>query len=123
MQESGKKTKEMTFDELKENAAELKRTGIDPTPLVRRLHKRIAGSFASLAFVLIGLPLAITTRRSEKSIGIGLALVLVTVYWLLLAFGQILATKNIIPIWLAMWFGNITLTAIGLIMMYFTVRK
>ena len=123
MQETGKKTKEMTFDELKENARELKKRGIDPTPLIRRLHKRIASSFASLAFILIGLPLAITTRRSEKSIGIGLALVLVTIYWLLLAFGQVLATKGIFPIWLAMWFGNITLAVVGLIMMYFTVRR
>ena len=123
MRESGKKTKEMTFEELKKNARELEDSGIDPTPLVRRLHKRIAGAFASFAFVLIGLPLAITTRRSEKSIGIGLALCLVTIYWLLLALGQILATKNILPIWLAMWFGNITLIIIGSIMMYFTVRR
>lgn len=123
MQESGKKNKEMTFDELLENASELKKRGINPTPLIRRLHKRIASSFASFAFILIGLPLAITTRRSEKSIGVGLAFGLATIYWLLLAFGQILATKNIFPIWLAMWFGNITLIAIGLTMMHFTMRK
>ena len=123
MRESGKKNKEMTFDELLENASELKNSGIDPTPLIRRLHKRIASSFASFAFVLIGLPLAITTRRSEKSIGIGLAFALATIYWLLLALGQILATKNIFPIWLAMWFANIVLVVIGLIMMHFAVRR
>ena len=123
MNESGKNTKEMTFDELLQNADELKKSGIDPTPLVRRLHKRIASSFASLAFVLIGLPLAITTRRSEKSIGVGLAFGLATIYWLLLAFGQVLATKDVLPIWLAMWFGNITLIVIGLIMMYFVMRR
>ena len=123
MQESNKKNKEMTFDELMQHAKELKERGIDPTPLMRRLHKRIASSFASFAFVLIGLPLAITTRRSEKSIGVGLALALVTIYWLLLAFGQILATKNILPIWLAMWFGNIVLIVIGIVTMYFTVRR
>jgi LPS export ABC transporter permease LptF len=123
MQESGKKSKEMTFDELIKNANELKKTGIDPTPLIRRFHKRIASSFASFAFVLIGLPLAITARRSEKSIGIGLAFGLATIYWLLLALGQVLATKHIFPIWLAMWFGNITLIIIGLTLMYFTVRR
>lgn len=123
MQETGKKNKEMTFNELLKSAGDLKSAGIDPTPLIRRLHKRIASSFASLAFVLIGLPLAMTTRRSEKSIGIGLAFALATIYWLLLAFGQILATKNIFPIWLAMWFGNIVLITIGLIMMYFAVRR
>ncbi|MBL7070774.1 MAG: LptF/LptG family permease [Candidatus Omnitrophica bacterium] len=123
MREHGKKNKEMTFDELLANAEKLKKKGIDPQPLIRRLHKRIASSFASFAFVLIGIPLAITTRRSEKSIGIGLAFVLATAYWLLLAFGQILATKNIIPIWLAMWFANIILISIGVILMHITVRK
>ncbi|MEA3305747.1 MAG: LptF/LptG family permease [Candidatus Omnitrophota bacterium] len=123
MQESGKKTKEMTFNELRKNAEQLKKTGVDPTPLIRRLHKRIAVSFASLAFVFIGIPFAITARRSEKSIGMGLAIILATIYWLLLAFGNVLATKEIIPIWLAMWLGNIVLIAIGVITMHFTVRK
>lgn len=123
MDEGGKKNKEMTFDELLKNADRFKKKGIDPTPFIRRVHKRIASSFASLAFVLIGLPLAITTGRSEKSIGIGLAFGLATIYWLLLALGQVLSTKNIIPIWLAMWFANIILIAAGLIMMYFTTKR
>ena len=123
MQESGKKNKEMTFDELKRNARELKEKGVDPTPLIRRFHKRIAVSFASFAFVLIAIPLAMTARRSEKSIGLGLAIVLATIYWLLLAFGNVLITKSIFPVWLAMWFGNIVLITIGMIMMHFTVRK
>ncbi|MDD5680233.1 MAG: LptF/LptG family permease [Candidatus Omnitrophica bacterium] len=123
MQESGKKTKEMTFDELKDNIAELKKSGIDPTPLQRRLHKRIAECFASFAFVLIGIPLAINTRRSEKSIGFGISLALIVIYWLLSALGTVFVTKDILPIWLAMWFGNIVLIVIGAIMMYITVRR
>lgn len=123
MQESGKKTKEMTFEELKANAAELKKSGIDASPVERRLHKRIADSFASLAFVLIGIPLAITTRRSEKSIGFGISLALIVIYWLLAALGQVFVTKNILPIWLATWFGNIVIMGIGIIMMLVTMRK
>ena len=123
MQESGKKTNEMTFDEIKANMAELQKSGIDTTPLTRRLHKRIAESFASFAFVLIGIPLAITTRRSEKSIGFGISLALIVIYWLLAAVGTVFATNNIMPVWLAMWFGNIVLIIIGAIMMFITVRK
>lgn len=123
MEEYNKKSKEMTFDELRENARQLSEKGINAGPVMRRLHKNIASSFASLAFVLMGIPLAITTRRSEKSIGIGLAFGLATIYWLLLAFGQVLSTQNILPIWLAMWFANIVLITLGLIMMYLSVRK
>ena len=123
MQESGKKTKEMTFDELRNNIQDLRKSGIDPTPLERRLHKRIAESFASFAFVLIGIPLAITTRRSEKSIGFGISLALIVIYWLLSALGTVFVTKGILPIWLSMWFGNIVLITIGVIMMCITARK
>lgn len=123
MQESGKKTKEMTFDEIRANISELKKSGVDAAPLKRRLHKRIAESFASFAYVLIGIPLAITTRRSEKSIGFGISLALIVIYWLLAALGTVFANNNILPIWLAMWFGNITLIIIGSVMMYITARK
>jgi lipopolysaccharide export LptBFGC system permease protein LptF len=123
MQESGKKTKEMTFDEIRANIQELKKSGIDTTPLARRLHKRIAESFASFAFVLIGIPLAISTRRSEKSIGFGISLALIVIYWLLAAFGTVLVTKGLVPVWLGMWLGNILLIATGGIMMFLTVRK
>ncbi|MFH0839642.1 MAG: LptF/LptG family permease [Candidatus Omnitrophota bacterium] len=123
MQESGKKTKEMTFAELKQNAAELKKSGIDATPVERRIHKRIADSFAPLAFVLIGIPLAITTRRSEKSIGFGISLALIVIYWLLAAVGQVFVTKDILPVWFATWFGNIVIMSIGISMLYVTVRK
>lgn len=123
MQESGKKTKEMTFDEIRANISELKKSGVDAAPLKRRLHKRIAESFASFAYVLIGIPLAITTRRSEKSIGFGISLALIVIYWLLAALGTVFANNNILPIWLAMWFGNITLIIIGSVMMYMTARK
>lgn len=123
MQESGKKTKEMDFAEIRQNIRELQKSGVDATPLKRRLHKRIAESFASFAFVLIGVPLAITTRRSEKSIGFGISLAIIVIYWLLSALGTVFATKNIMPIWLAMWFGNIVLIIIGSILMYLTARK
>jgi len=123
MRESGKKTKEMTFEELLTQASELELKGVDSTPLVRRFHKRMASAFASFAFVLIGVPMAMTAKRSEKSIGVGLAFVLATVYWLLLALGQVLATKGIMPIWVAMWLANITLTSFGIILIFFWVRR
>lgn len=123
MQESGKKTKEMTFDEIKANMSKLEKSGADAAPLKRRLHKRIAESFASFAYVLIGIPLAITTRRSEKSIGFGISLALIVIYWLLSALGTVFATRNIMPVWFAMWFGNITLIIIGSVMIYITARK
>lgn len=112
-----KKTKDMTFREIKNEMEDIKASGIsDVTPLLTRIHKKIALSFSGLAFILIGLPLAIRTHRSERSIGFGLSLAVYMIYWLLLAIGNVCAINKILPSWLAMWFGNIVFVIIGIVL-------
>lgn len=119
-----KKTKDMTFREIREEIEEIKAAGIaDVSPLLARIHKKVALSFASLAFVLIGLPIAVKTHRSEKTIGFGISLAILVVYWLLLATGNICAIKKIFPPWLAMWIGNIVFMAIGAFLLYKTAKR
>lgn len=119
-----KKTKDMTFRELNEEMKNIKATGIaDVSPLLTRIHKKIAMSFAGLAFVLIGLPLAIKTHRSEKSIGFGISLAILIVYWLLLATGNVCSIKKIMPPWLAMWLGNIIFITVGTLLFYKTAKR
>ena len=66
--------------------------GIKATyPLSAEIHNKIALSFSSLAFLLISIPLGVTTKRSEKSISFGISLALMTLYWLLLIGGKSLA--------------------------------
>ena len=119
-----KKTKDMTFHEIGEEMENIKASGIaDLNPLLTRIHKKVAMSFASLAFMLMGLPLAIRTHRSEKSIGFGLSLVVLIIYWLLLAVGNVCAIRNLLPPWIAMWLGNIIFIAIGALFLYKTARR
>ncbi|MBL7068299.1 MAG: LptF/LptG family permease [Candidatus Omnitrophica bacterium] len=119
-----KKTKDMTFRELKTEMKEVKDEGIlDVDPILTRIHKKIAISFSSLAFILIGLPLAVRTHRSEKSIGFGISLVVLITYWLLLATGNVCAINKILPPWLAMWLGNIIFMAGGIILLYRTAKR
>ncbi len=119
-----KKSKDMTFQELKEEIKIVREQGIvDVSPLLTRIHKKIASSFSPLAFILIGLPLAITTRRSEKSIGFGISLVILVVYWLILAAGNVLALKKMLSPWFAVWMPNIIFMITGSCMLHKMGKK
>ena len=122
MKQSGevsKKPKDMMVRELRDEIERLGKEGIKATyPLSAEIHNKIAMSFSSLAFLLIGIPLGITTRRSEKSISFGISLALMTLYWLLLIGGKTLAQKGMAPPFLALQFSNLIIGAVGIILFY-----
>lgn len=77
-------------------------------------HKKFAIPVACPVFVLIGLPLAIRTRRGGMTIGFGMALGFFLVYWAFLMGGEQLADRGYMEPWLAMWQANILLGGAGL---------
>ena len=114
-----KKPKDMMIRELKDEIDRLGKEGIKATyPLSAEIHNKIAISFSSLAFLLIGIPLGITTRRSEKSISFGISLGLMTLYWMLLIGGKTLAQKGMAPPFMALQFSNIFIGSIGILLFY-----
>ncbi|MDP2044365.1 MAG: LptF/LptG family permease, partial [Candidatus Omnitrophota bacterium] len=62
-----KKYKEMTIRELKKEAKKLKAEGIDPAPLIAKIHEKLALAFSCFIFMLLGSSLGMITRRREKS--------------------------------------------------------
>ncbi len=108
-----KKPKDMTIEELSREAAKLKTEGVDPTPLITEINGKISLAFSCFVFILLGLPLAIITRRREKSINFGLAFLVVGIYYLLLIGSEALALRGYINPQIAMWIPNITLGLIG----------
>lgn len=113
-----KKPKDMTIQELTNEAMRLKREGIDPTPLVTEINKKISLAFSCFVFILLGCPLAIITRRREKSVNFGLAFVIVGIYYLLLMGSEALSLQGYLDPTLAMWLPNILLGGVGLILTY-----
>ncbi len=110
----GKKPKDMTFAELRHEIDELAAQGIDPSPLEAERHRRLATSASVFAFVLVGMPLAIRTRRAERSIGFALSLGLILLYYLLLLGGQSLAIEGTVPAIPALWLPNALMVLVGL---------
>lgn len=114
----GKKPRDMTIRELEEEIAKLKKEKVDPTPLVTQIHEKISLAFSCFVFMLVGIPMAIITRRREKSINFGIAFLIVGVYYLILLASEAFSLQGYIFAPLAMWLPNILLGTAGLFLTY-----
>ena len=121
--ELGMKPKDMSLAQLKTEAEKLRTQEIDSTPLKIELHRRIAMAFSPLAFILIGIPLGITTRRSQRSIGLGLSLVVFLGYYAIIVIGQGLAQRGLVPPGPALWLSNIVLLLVGFLLLWRSSRR
>ena len=119
----GKKPKDMSIRELSAEIERLGESGIKATySLSAEIHNKIAMAFSSLTFLLIGIPLGITTKRGDKSMSFGLGLIVVTLYWTLLIGGKALAQKGLLSPFLSLEFSNILLGFTGLVLYRKLVR-
>jgi len=97
----------------------------DRTLQVYRLEyfKKFSIPFGALCFVFLAFPLGLEARRSGKSVGFGLGLLISVLYWALLLGGQTLGTRlGWHPFW-AMWAPNLIMLAAGLVMWAAQARK
>ena len=113
-----KKPKDMTLKELRGEIKKLYSSGVDPAPLVTEMNKKIALSFSCIVFILLGAPLAIITRRREKSINFALAFLVAGIYYLLLLGAEALSIQGTLAPRTATWLPNILLGSVGLILTY-----
>jgi LPS export ABC transporter permease LptF len=113
-----KKPKEMSIQELTNEINKLKTEGIDPTPLITEIYEKITLAFSCLVFILLGSSVAIITRRREKSINIGMAILIIIVYYPLFIGCEALAIEGYIAPQIAMWIPNIIFGIIGVILTF-----
>ncbi len=113
-----KKAREKSIKEILLDIKNLSEETIAVIPLSIELHKKLALAFSSLVFVLVGIPLAITTHRRERFVGFGLAIVLFLIYWGIMLTGIAFAIRGIIPPWLGVWSADILLFGTGVVMFY-----
>jgi lipopolysaccharide export system permease protein len=113
-----KKLKDMTIQEINTEMQKLKKEGIDTSPMLTEINKKISLAFSCLVFILLGSSLAILTRRREKSINFGLAFLIMGVYYLLLMGSEALSLRGLLNPILAMWLPNIIFGTIGIALTY-----
>lgn len=87
------------------------------------IQKKYSIPAASLAFILIGAPLGIRTRRGGMGMAIAVAIGLFMLYWAFLIGGEDMADRGLIsPFW-AMWSCNILIGSVGLYLCYIVVTE
>jgi lipopolysaccharide export LptBFGC system permease protein LptF len=103
------------------NASENKEKSRDITIAI---HRRLSPSFASLAFVLIGIPIGIMSRMGNIIVGFFISFgILLVVYYPLLIWGDVLASDSGFPIAPSMWGANIVISVIAAALLFKIFRK
>ena len=125
-----KKFKDMTIRELKAEIASFKAAGVtsdhiekEIREMLTEIHRKIAMAFSSFVFVLVALPLAINTKKREKSMGFAISLMILLVYYLLLFGGMALSLRNIIPPIMGVWIANAVYFIIGTLLTFVIIEQ
>jgi lipopolysaccharide export system permease protein len=118
-----KKVKDLTIDELLEKMQagnpELKEKENFLKVLQTEFHKKISFSFAALFLVLVGLPLAVITRRGEAIISFSLSIAVIAIYYIFFVLMKTVAIQSPIPAWIALWLPN----GLMVVVSYFLMRR
>lgn len=114
-----KKPEEMTIKELKQHIKALQNEFIKTSNLEVELQQRLAIPMASLVFAMIGTPLGLQPHRSSSSIGLGLSIIIILIYYAVMTVCTALGQGGVIPPVIAAWTPNI----LGLIVGALFVRR
>lgn len=108
-----KSLREMTKQELKTEITRLQQNKVNAQSIVVEYHLRNVIPFACLAFAMIAIPLGLRPKQSSKSLGFGLSLILILLYYVLLITGITLGERGFVKPILAVWLPNIIIGAVG----------
>ena len=81
------------------------------------IHYRFALPVASFVLALVGTSLGLSTRKGGKAVGLILTMVLVFIYYIIMAFGWSLAKQGRLPPLIGLWLANVIFAVAGVVML------
>jgi lipopolysaccharide export system permease protein len=87
--------------------------GLPVTFMETEYYLRWAISFAAVVFVIVGLPISFMIKKGSKSIGLGVCLLIIGVYYFLLITGITTAEKGRFAAKYALWLSDMILLCAG----------
>ena len=112
------KPKYMRLSDLMGRIRLTKELNQDATELEVELNQRIAFALSPIAFLLLGLPLAIRTSRRETSIGLFLSVILAGVFFLAIILCESFCSFPWLYPQYLLWLPNIIYQIAGAVMTY-----
>lgn len=114
IQKKQKDLDEMTIRELREQRLAYRAAHEDTAEIDMTVQQRFTLPLASFIFALIGAPLGVQKQRSSSSVGFGLSVVIIFVYYAVMTFTGSIGKGHVIPPELAAWMPNLIAVAVGM---------
>ena len=86
-------------------------------------YRKLSFSFAALVFSILGAPLGIFSKRTGKSMGFGMSILLISLFFFFLFLGNILLKKYFFPPFLSSWLPNIVLFLLGSFFVFYRLNS
>jgi lipopolysaccharide export system permease protein len=94
----------------------------DHEAVLTQIHRRLAFPLAGMLLAVLSVPLGIQPVRTGRSAGALTAVAVMGAYWLLFSAGEIAAENAYLPAWLALWFPNAAVAALGAWLLHRSTR-
>ena len=118
MSESQKKPDEMTIRELRDQIKLLDENAVDTNKMKVEMYNRFAMPMASLVCAIVGAPLGMQKQRGSSSIGFGISVVVIFIYYTIMTLGNALGNGGKIPAYLAAFLPDIVCGIAGIVLVY-----
>lgn len=107
---------QMGFRELAAYVRELRTEGYDVRKYEVDLHGKVSFSLVTVIMSLLGIPWAIKSgRQGGVAFGIGVAVIIGVVYWIVMGFALALGRSGALPVIAAAWAPHLLFGAAGLV--------
>ena len=121
--ENSKTSIEMTMGELLEK---MRKPGMNEAAireLAIEVHKKFSIPLSCILFGLLALPLGIKSHRAVKSRGVAIAIVVVSIYYLLRIGGEAFVETGYLSPEIGVWTPNIIFALLGIYLFYMADRE
>lgn len=117
-----KQPADMSIRELIGEAERYRRNGGDARPFVGEINTKVATALSSVAFVLLAVPLSLRPHRSGPSMGFGMSILILVVYYLIAIPAQLAADGRAMSPILAAWLPDLLVGVAGIILLVRAAR-
>ncbi len=115
---SQKKPDELTIRELREQIKLLDQNSVNTNKMKVEMYNRFALPLASLVCAIVGAPLGMQKQRGSSSIGFGISVVVIFIYYSIMTLGNALGNGGKIPPYIAAFLPDIVCGIAGVILVY-----